>query len=120
MAERRDGGRRDASGTDGGTDVEPLRGGMQEVEGGRGGPEHRAEADPPSPYHDAAVPEGGLAPREAGVHGASGLGSVPEKAAAEVNRDATRKLGQERGDDENEAGNAPREDPGAPRAGERH
>ena len=44
--------------------VEPLRGGMQEVEGGRGGPEHRAEADPPSLYHDAAAPEGGLAPRE--------------------------------------------------------
>jgi len=37
---------------------------MQEVEGGRGGPEHRAEADPPSLYHDAAAPEGGLAPRE--------------------------------------------------------
>jgi hypothetical protein len=119
MAERRDGGRRDASGTDGGTDVEPLRGGMKEVEGGRGGPEHRAEADPPSPYHHVAVPEGGLAPREAGVHGASSSGSVPEQSGAEVNRDASRKLGQERGDHENEGGNAPREDPGAPAAGER-
>src|SRR5690349_8504417 len=119
MAGRRGGGRRDASGTDGGTDIEPLRGGMKEVEGGRAGPENRAEADPPSPSHEVAVPEGGVAPREAGVHGASSLGSVPERSGAEVDRDASRKLGQERGDHENEGGNAPREDPGASGSGER-
>jgi hypothetical protein len=120
MAERRDGGRQGDSGTAGGTDVEPLRGGMAEVS--RGDPGERetsARKDPAAPYHDSAAPEGGLVPRGAQGGGSAPPQRAPDKGRNEVQREAGGKIGQERGDQENEAGNAPREDPGAPGAGER-
>jgi hypothetical protein len=117
MAERRDGD----SGTSGGADLEPLRGGMREVEEGRLGPGRdpaggRREAgedaagvprrDPAAPYHDTALPEGGLAPRAA-----AGEGPTPPPSRGELEATAGEQVDRERGDVENEAGNAPRRDP---------
>jgi hypothetical protein len=120
MAERRDGGRQGDSGTAGGTDKEPLRGGMAEVSRGNAGErETSARQDPAAPYHDAEVPEGGLATRGAQGGGSAPPQRAPDKGGGEVQRDAGGKLHQERGDHENEGGNVPLEDPGAPGAGER-
>ena len=116
MADTREGGPRGGSGTDGGTDVEPLRGGMREVDAGRLGPEHdrdravrEGEASPPAPYHDVDVPHpDGLA-----------AGATPTRRPPpvlrpdQIDRDAGGKVAQERGDHENEAGNAPRHEPGS-------
>ena len=124
MADRR---QRDSSGTSGGTDVEPLRSGMKEEDRKRGsasperlrypGEEHERETsarkDPPSPYHDISVGEGGLAPRAR-----PGEGTPPPPSPRELGVSADRKIGEERGDHENEAGNAPRTDPAARGAGE--
>ncbi len=125
MAERRDERREgDASGTAGGTDLEPLRGGMHEIERGQLGPEgdpperrpaqrepppsrpRPPEKDPPAPYHGVAVPEGGLSPVAE-----PGEGPTPEPARGEVEATAGRKVAEERSDLEREAGNSPRRDP---------
>ncbi len=121
MAERRDDVPRGDSGTSNGADLEPLRGGMREVGEGRVGPEHEGhrevgegEASPPAPYHDLDVPHpGGLA---AGATPTRRPPPVPD--AADVDRRAGDKIPEERRDDENEAANAPRTDPGAPAAGD--
>ena len=127
---------RDRSGTQGGIDLEPLRGGMREAErgatGAQGGPipadrpvhpgeEHERESparrepgrrtteegDPPAPYHGDAAPAGGLAPRVA-----PGEGTAPQRPeAGEVEAIAGKKIPQERGDLEREGANAPRRDP---------
>ncbi len=135
MADRK-AGTRDPSGTEGGTDLEPLRGGMREVDRGamgpQGGPvpperpvypgeEHERdtaarreprretteEKDPPAPYHGETVPAEGLAPRVA-----PGEGTAPQRpTSGEMEATAGRKIPQERGDLEREAGNAGRRDP---------
>ncbi len=120
MADQRT--RNDSSGTEGGKDVEPLRGGMDEVERGDAGPrserpayagqenerETAAKKEPPSPYHDVKVSEGGLTPQAA-----PGEGTTPERPRGEIEATAGRKIPQERGELENEAANAPRRDPGS-------
>jgi hypothetical protein len=78
MAETRGGGRSHDSGTSGGTDVEPLRGGMEEQDKGLVGPGPTATDEPPAPYHGTAVPEGGLAPRG---EPAPDRGSTPREGA---------------------------------------
>jgi hypothetical protein len=94
---------------------------MAEVSRGNAGErETPARKDPAAPYHETEVPEGGLAPRGAAQGGGSAPPQrAPDKGGGEVRRDAGGKLGQDRGDHENEGGNAPREEPGAPGAGER-
>lgn len=117
---------RGPSGTAGGTDVEPLRGGMREEERREAGPERGSRRDPPAPYHDSALPEGGLAPRAMPGEGApddlsSGAGgaSPAERTANEsVHETAAKKIPQERTNFEREGANAPRTDPGARGAGE--
>jgi hypothetical protein len=124
MGERPRSGAREPSGTAGGADVEPLRGGMEEVERGELGPERAPERDraargsgrgaakdPPAPYHGLDVPEGGLAPRVAPGEGAPPPAS-PRPSPADIDAHAGEKLHQERADHENEAGNARREDVG--------
>ncbi len=121
-----------SSGTEGGKDVEPLRGGMDEIEHGDAGPrperpgyagqeneretpakkdppgqrETPAKKDPPSPYHDVKVSEGGLTPQAM-----PGEGTTPERPSGEIEATAGRKIPQERGELENEAANTPRRDP---------
>ncbi len=93
---------------------------MREVERGELGPEHdpaaRAAEDetgapekrPAAPYHDATLPEGGLAPRAA-----AGEGATPPPSAGAIEATAGRQIGQERRDLENEAANGRRDDPSA-------
>ncbi len=81
--------------------------------------------DPAAPYHPMKVPQGGLAPpaSPAGAEGGgapqgdSSLGSVPEPDTSGSGESAGKKVEQERGDHENEAGNVPREEPGTGSAG---
>ena len=131
MADRRVGPGRDGSGTAGGADLEPLRGGMDEVERGEVGPEHgpgtgsahdeprrsgRDAAGPPgasqerpaAPYHDATLPEGGLAPRAE-----PGEGPTPAPSRGELEAAAGRKIADERANLEREGANAHRRDPAA-------
>jgi hypothetical protein len=119
MPDRRDEARQGGSGAAGGTDVEPLRGGMKEAEGAGADREGRCLGAPPAPYHDAKSPEGGLSPRGRSGGKSAVPQNAPERDAGDVDREAGGKLHQERGDHENEAGNAPRHDPGASGAGER-
>ncbi len=129
--------RRDPSGTAGGKDLEPLRGGMREVDRGAVGPqggdvdaarppptpgqEHEPETsavreprretaeekDPAAPYHVTATPAGGLAPRAT-----PGQGTGPQRpTAGELEATAGRKIAQERGELDREAAHAPRADP---------
>ncbi len=111
MAKRKQGGRRSESGTSGGTDVEPLQGGMKEQEGGLVDPRRETEA----PYHDLTVPEGGLAPR--GAPAPEG-GSAPRKGTppepgehGESAKHADQKIDEEQRSYEREGGNAPRHEP---------
>lgn len=111
MAKRKQGGRRNESGTSGGTDVEPLRGGMNEQEGGLVDPRRETSA----PFHDPAVPAGGLAPR--GAPAPEG-GSTPRKGTppepgehGESGTSADRKIDEERRNYERESGNAHRREP---------
>lgn len=117
MADRR---RTNPSGTGGGTDVEPLRGGMAEIKRGEDRPaskrrsyagqenerETAEKKEPPSPYHDVRVSEGGLTPRAT-----PGVGPTPSRQRGELEATAGEKIQQERGSLENEGGNAPRQDP---------
>ncbi len=124
MAERRRGEGRDASGTSGGADVEPIEGGMREVdaEGGELRPHDAPEKQPAAPYHGMSVPEGGLAPRaqpgEGSPEDAPGPGDAQPSARRRIDEGASGSIREERRDLENEAGNAPRTDPGARGAGE--
>jgi hypothetical protein len=118
MADQRKGG--GSTGTAGGTDVEPLRGGMKEIDRDRTGPgpEHRSypgqqderetaeRKDPPAPVHDVHVSEGGLTPQ-----GMPGQGATPTPPRGEIEATAGKKIEQERGEVENESANAPRRDP---------
>src|SRR5689334_19320441 len=110
----------DASGTDGGKDVEPLRGGMKELERGEAGPRGRGPSipthlpidEPLAPYHETLVPEGGAAPRGGEVPEGGSTpreGTPPEPGEVQTDQDA--KIRQERHDHENEGGNTPRHDP---------
>jgi hypothetical protein len=121
MAGRSGEHRHGGSGTAGGTDLEPLRGGMDEVDSGDVGPEHAHEGareEAPAPYHAFSTAEGARAPDDS-----AGEGGVPqrapEKSPTELQREAADKLVEERRDHENEAANARRDDPGAKGAGER-
>jgi hypothetical protein len=129
-AERRS--RTKSSGNEGGTDTEPLHGGMNEIdrEEGASGSHRRADRDretaperpgyagqeneretparkdPPSPYHDVQVSEGGLTTRTMPSEG-----TPPSPSKGELEATAGQKIPQERGEFENEAANAPRRDP---------
>lgn len=111
MAKRKQGGQRDESGSSGGTDLEPLHGGMKEQEGGLVDPRRETAA----PYHDTAVPEGGLAPR--GAPGPEG-GSTPREGTppapgehGESAKPADQKIDEERRNYEREGSNARRGEP---------
>ena len=109
-----------SSGTDGGADVEPLRGGMAEIERGKDGPrperpsyagqenerETAEKKEPPSPYHDMRVSEGGLTPQAT-----PGEGPTSSRPRGEREATADEKIQQERGSLENEGGTVPRYDP---------
>jgi hypothetical protein len=117
MAENRDGGRRDASGAAGGTDVEPLRGGMaeQDRKEGRARKGSVTTDDPAAPYHAARLPEeDGLVPRgRPGPEGGSTPreGTPPDPGEAGESARGQDKIAEERRDLENDAANAPRHDP---------
>jgi hypothetical protein len=119
---KRGGERRGGSGTDGGTDVEPLHGGMAEVS--RDGREpsaelddrHAARKDPPAPYHATETSAGGLAPSGSVRSGTQGGGATPRQGtppnpgeAGESARGAG-KARETRDDHQNDAANAPRGD----------
>ena len=96
------------SGTAGGADVEPLRGGMREQERGEVGPEHeRAGRDAPELPGRARSEEGAVHRRDGNVR--RGDAPVPpgSPGAGDTRRDPEDKVVEERGDHENEAGNAP-------------
>ena len=109
MSERREASGGGPSGTAGGVDLEPLRGGTREIERGELGPEHdlqrEAEKDPPAPYHGLTVPEGGLSPRAE-----PGEGETPGPSRGEIEATAGEKIAQERASLENEGGQTPRTD----------
>ena len=108
-----------STGTAGGTDVEPLRGGMEEIDRAGTGPaperrtypgqenerETAERKDPPSPYHDVHVSEDGLTPQAM-----PGQGTTPARPRGEIEATAGKKIAQERGELENEGANAPRRD----------
>jgi hypothetical protein len=103
-------GRRGGSGTDGGTDVEPLRGGMKEASG-----EGRApKGEPAAPYHGVTTAAGGLAPHGATQGGGttSREGTPPDPGeGGESARGHDEKIAESVGNHEREGANAPREEP---------
>lgn len=113
-----DQGKHVGTGTAGGADVEPLRGGMKEIDHGETGAERPTypgqederetaeRKDPPSPYHDMRVSADGLTPRAI-----PGEGTTPTPPRGEIEATAEKKIEQERGGLENEGGNAARGDP---------
>ncbi len=97
------------SGTAGGTDLEPLRGGMREQEKAKVGPEyeHAPDREPPEP---APERRGGRAPATEPRHGRTRReGTPPTPSGEEIERATGEKVHEVRADYENGAGNAPRQ-----------
>jgi hypothetical protein len=116
---RKSGGAGQASGTAGGTDLEPLRGGMRESERGVVGPEHgHAPRRGPSKEPAGGAERGSAVHRRRGSARREGAPPRPgSEEAGDTRRDPGEKIVEEREDHANEAGNAPSY--GAPHSSER-